>query len=429
MSKGITTRKRNVAFTVLYAWGSLLGGAQDPFQLPQDDPFAAFGGGFSLNGPDTAPTQPASQAPVPVAPAGDSMPALHEDIKQQISAPTQAASASAGDVSISDEEKGETGNWLKKKEWVKQGRELESAIHELLVEAQAAKVSLYEKQGGGIEKDLEQFQQESGMSYGEVDGIVAEVQAYLDKRLAKARDEKDTEPIVKPTGEVVAPLSVYELQDQVDARKVELEQLKLDMAYVGDLDKALSERIKKSEEMVDYILKHSQEADQVLAKMWHIIDHSKARQKYYEMNDHYEKIKAAVAYLKGDLSQNFEQVVTEIRNQMRKCSESIKKLEDKDLIIKSRKQRLDDIRAKQKEAEEAAAKKLEAPKKSRKDQQEKSFFVAWYDSVSEAFSDFWKWVTGFFASASSGLQVAPRKNKSVTPPGEATLTPIPAPVK
>lgn len=315
---------------------------------------------------------------------------------------------------ISEEEQGDTGNWLKKKEWVKQARELDSAIQELVLEAQTAKVALYKSKGTGIAEELENFHKEVGMGYGEIDAIVAQVQEYLDKRIAKAQQLKNDESVVRPSGEVVAPLSVYELQDQVDARKLELEQFKLDMKYIADLDKALSERINKVDEMVTYVFDHAKQAGEILTKMWHIVDHNKARLRYYEMNDHYEKIKAATAYIKNDLSENFDKISAEIKNQMAKCLESIKKLEDKDLIIKNRQQRVEDLKAQKKSEEQA---RIEAEKKSNKPRKKVQAAPDFWSfegisaAANDAIGNFFEWVGSFISGAPKTIQLAERKNK------------------
>ena len=120
------------------------------------------------------------------------------------------------------------------------------------------------------------------------------------------------------------------------------------MKSIEDLGKSLSDRIKRVDERIETIQTEVGNGQTIIDDLWDIIDHNKAREKFYELQmTILEKIKTEVSYLQDDLMTDFDSIIQTIRTQIARTEDEIKKVESEGFFIKNRATRINEIKLKE----------------------------------------------------------------------------------
>ncbi len=370
--------------------------------------------------PASMPTQapaPASTSPAPVV----------------IPAPV----STEGPETIDSSEKiGYQGNWLKKREWLIKANDVLNEIIEVANQTEPTR-KLFMEKNNAIDAALDAYYKQLGLDQGKVQELFDGILRYLDKKR-----KKDLATLIPKEGEQKDP----ELQAKIDVleeaaklSKQKLEQLKLDMKSVEDLDKSLAERLKRVDEQVNVIQEDVTKAQNQVNELWDIIDHHKARTIYYELkNNILEKIKSIQQYLKEDLLNDFDAVSETIKQQIAKTQDDTKKLEEEGIFVRDRARRVKELKLKEiqlgKEAAEEAAKQPSVPEKQKPPQtwretlyaKTKLIITKFIGAVLNAWSSLTQWISG---KASTPQPSLPTTITPVTPSPQppAPITTPPAP--
>lgn len=367
--------------------------------------------------------------PETFAPPGDIMPTATMGPPMEMGMPTEPVPLAPPEgmemppvgpetVEISEEQIGAQGNWVKKREWLKEAQRVNDQIQDLVVTIQKSRRSYTDKYTG-IDNELDTFYKEEGLEQGKVLELLNDVEKYLAKKRKKEIErlrEYDEERGI--TGEYEIKLDI--LEEEVTARKRDLEQLRLDMKSIEDLDKSLSARLTKLDEQINIALKDAEKARKVSDEIWYIIDDKKARSIFYELKGNiFPKIEAIKNYVQVDLLRDFDNVIGVIRTQITKVKEGIKSLESKELIIRDRAKRLEQIRLQ--ELEQQAGKAVPEQIEEKK---EKVKEVAWYEKTYNFVVDAVARVYSFFKKIFGPTE----KEKEVKKAEGEVLPIVPAPV-
>jgi hypothetical protein len=314
-------------------------------------------------------------------------------------APSSAESMVAGPetVELSADKIGLQGNWVKKREWLKEAQQVNHEIQELVVGIQKSRKTFYDR-FTSIDGELDTFYKEESFEQGKIQGLFVDLENYLEKKrkkeLAALRTTHGERGI---TGEYEIKLDIIE--EDIKSRKTELEQLKLDMKSIEDLDKSIADRLKKLDEQINVALEESAKARKLSNEIWRIIDDKKARALYYDLKGAVlEKAKTIQDYIQTDLSNDFDNVINIIRTQISKVKEGIEILENKGLIVRDRTHRLEQIRLK--ELEEAAPTEQVEVKSEIKEEEivEPSWFQKLFDAAVDKVARAYTWIKSWFVS-------------------------------
>ncbi|MFA6535540.1 MAG: hypothetical protein WCS92_04745, partial [Candidatus Babeliales bacterium] len=134
------------------------------------------------------------------------------------------------------------------------------------------------------------------------------------------------------------------LEGQIRQMESDLEQLRLDMDSIADVDKSLTQRLQKVDEQITISMTHAEAAKTKVEDLWDIIDDKKARAIYYEVLNIEENLKAILSYLQDVLAGDFDKVVSLAKEKIALVASNIKKLEEKGLIIRDRSHRIEQIK-------------------------------------------------------------------------------------
>ena len=249
-------------------------------------------------------------------------------------------------VDLSEEKIGTSGNWVKKREWVKESYLVNEEIQSSVSEIQKLREP-FQNKFIKIDGELDSFYKQEGFKYSRVKVLFNGLNRYLDKK--RKKEVKKLKSGV--TGEEEIKIDI--LLENIKNSKNETEQLRLDIKSIDDLDKSLNDRLKKLDEYIKLSLDESLKSKEMIDEVWYIIDDLKARDIFYQLKgDSLEKINAIKRYLTGTFSTDFNNYLKVIRDQIEKVSNSIKGLEEKGLIIKNRSERLEEIKLKDLESNE-----------------------------------------------------------------------------
>lgn len=276
-------------------------------------------------------------------------------------------------VELPDKEIGIQGNWMKKKEWLKRAYETHDQMQRLAVDIQNSR-NAFNQKFNSIDEELDQFYKNYGVQQGKLDELFSNISGFLEKKkqrtLAALAAEKQQDKILERDYQI----KVEAIETEVKGNKTSLEQLKLNMQSIEELDRSLAERLTQLDQQINQGMTLVNQGNDTINALWQIIDDSIARTRYYELvNNVFAPLQAIHTYLTSTLQQDFDQVAGTIRQQIAKVLDDTRQLESIGLVLKNRAPRLDDIRLQVKlEREKALQAEREAEAKRKELAQKKT---------------------------------------------------------
>ena len=269
----------------------------------------------------------------------------------------QAEAQPGPDTTAEPTEKiGTTGNWIKKREWLMKANEVFTEIQDTAAQSEQTRKIFIDK-FNETDTMLDAYYNSLGLNEGKVTELFDGIMHYLDSKRKKELAGINLAG-EKPTPELQAKIDIIE--SNIKNNRLHIEQLKLDMKSIEDLGKSLSDRIKRVDERMQTIQAELANGQSVIDDLWDIIDHNKAREKYYTLKmTILEKIKTEQSYLQDDLMADFDSVIQTIRTQIARTEDEVKKVEAEGFIIKNRATRINEIKLKELASKKEAAAKTE----------------------------------------------------------------------
>ncbi len=323
---------------------------------------------------------------------------------------------------------GSSGNWKKKSEWWRQAKKLSLEIDSVGKDIADLRKTFTQKYINIGDQHLD-FYQSFGFEQGKIEELFASIDKYLEKQ-RRRKIEEFTEKSQR--GELKRrdfQGSIDLVGEKITSYKVQLEQLKLDLQSIEELDKSLLERLTKVDEHVSQVSQDIAKVNEINNTMVHVIDHNKARELYFKLkNEIIAKLETIKKYLSETLMQDFEKVTATIGSQIEKTKTTIKQLEEKGLIIKDRARKIKDI--KQQRIQEQEMKKQldpsnQEPVAKRKVVQQES----WYSPLTNFISGIYDFIAGLFSPLTNLIYGPPPKkalpareaSPATKPPAIATV--------
>lgn len=285
----------------------------------------------------TVPDQPdAQQLPA----SDDASDAAQADASQA----TQPDAAAPDTVDLPDKEIGIQGNWMKKKEWLKRAYETHDQMQRLAIDIQNSR-NAFNQKFNSIDEELDLFYKNYGVQQGKLDELFSSILTFIEKKkqreLAALAVEKQQDKILERDYQA----KVEEIEAGVKNNKTSLEQLKLNMQSIEELDRSIGQRLTQLDQQINQAMQLVSQGNDTINALWQIIDDSIARTRYYELvNNVFAPLQAIHTYLTSTLQQDFDQVAGTIRQQIAKVQDDTRQLESIGLVLKNRAPRLDDIR-------------------------------------------------------------------------------------
>ncbi len=260
-------------------------------------------------------------------------------------------------MSLSEDQIGVQGNWLMKKKWLMEAYKINQEIQDIVLSIVEFPKN-YTQDLLPVDSQLDEFYKKEGFEQASVASFFSSVSKYLQKQKNEYLQQKDIGVTSKEEVEL------EELLDQVLSLIKSVDQLKLDIKSINDLDRSIKDRLKKVDEFTRMAQDESKKADEMFDKIWGIIDDKKARLIFYQLKgDGLEKVRAIKKYITETLYQDFSNFLEFIKEQMEKVTSSVQELESKGVIIKDRAERIKKIKEEKFLQEQKVQKRKETAKK------------------------------------------------------------------
>ena len=202
---------------------------------------------------------------------------------------------------------------------------------------------------------------------------------------------------------------IEEIEDEVKDLMRDLEQLGLDMKSIEELDASVGKRIEKVDEHISLAMENAKKAYEMSEEMWRFIDHKKAEKRFYDIRVLHEQEKARYIYIDDDLTHDFDNVITSIKNQIERVKNEMQDLEGRGLIIKHRSQRLTKIKEEKRKKE--LEKELKGKPQERRRRAKRVVEQTWYQTIINMIVDPVVGIITYIGSLFGGVKQISRKTR------------------
>lgn len=323
------------------------------------------------------------------------------------------------------------GNWRKKKHWLVLAYGILDEIGKYTIDIEGLQDVFHERYRE-IDGKLDDFYNTIYLEQGKLNELFASIERHLNKK-------RDTDDVAVSNEEEVLAYRkrnerTDELKDATKEKKRLLEQLKLDLQSIEDLDQSLTARLEKVKEEVEKVGPIATQARELAESLWDIIDHNDARAVYFKLNGQLlAKVVAVKTFLSDTLLHDFDAIGQTIQRQIAKIQKGINVLEDQGVIIKNRVQRVEELRVRKQQLQEEVRKKAEeehleqerkAAERARKKKvkPQLTWYEGIYQSIMQAMSAGSDWIMSWFVSPPKKQVKKPRKlpHTHIQPAAEQT---------
>lgn len=252
-----------------------------------------------------------------------------------------AVPANAASQEPSSEVVGVRGNWVKKREWLTQAQAVNEQLQRDVVSCTKSRTT-FMTAFGKADAQANEFYERKGIMMGNLEDFIAELHADIkaekNRRITEAKEKAERDDL--PTN--YYDVQIEAIEDDVKRFAREVEQFKLDLKGIADLDASLSKRLKVLDERIGEATKLGTQAGEKLEEMWWMIDDLKARDAFYHIQDLADRAASIKSYVSGALLKDFEKVCSTIAQQIEQVQGQLDALEQRGLIVEHRTQRIAD---------------------------------------------------------------------------------------
>ncbi len=229
------------------------------------------------------------------------------------------------------------GNWLFKRMWWEHAEDRYEKIRALVQKIWESRMGFFVKRNELDKMILDPFYISIGLGQGELQEILAE----LVGRIEKERQEEGM-------------LSQKEraLLDQLQAEKQTLEQTKLDVESISQLDKEIDQALNRLMEQINRVRAYEQESWEYFKDIARILNDKKARELFFKIDTALRNVKSIDDYLQQDFTQHFNQLLQRVNEQVNKVVNAIQRLKEKGVDFKKQLDVLEEQSVAQEEREE-----------------------------------------------------------------------------
>lgn len=256
------------------------------------------------------------------------------------------------------------GNWLLKRVWWEKAEAEYEKVKQEFAGVMEARMKFF-SQRNDVDRDLDVFYSHIGFDRGELEQIVD----YLIERLEKdvSMDESLT-------------VQERELIQKLVHKKRELEQIKLDVKSIRELEENLDETIATLMQQVNVASEYEKKSWANFKSIARELSDIKAKDMFYDIEGRLASITKIKTYITGKLSHHFNDSLNTLHDQMRRITGEIKVLHGANLDLKKEAEKLskkivhEDTAERELRAHETPVDRHEAAQDSKKG-------TSWFDVI------------------------------------------------
>lgn len=278
---------------------------------------------------------PASQVPIAEAPSKRDQPAVQEEMQS---------------IDTMDLEQPE-GNWLNKRIWWERAKDKYKECREVFEAIFASRMGFLEKRSD-VEKTI------FGPFYREIGLEQAELRELLTAIIDKIEEERGE------TGSLDEKERAY--LEKITAAKKDLEQLKLDVDAINNIDNAIDTAVNKLSNKINEAHRFEQSAWEEFDAIAHELSDKRAYERYFVIDGIHKNLKDLQKYITDEFTTYFNQLVQAAQDKTERAKKEAKALKDQDIDLEEQAKLLvaDEQAEEDEEAKRAAQKVAEEAKKA-----------------------------------------------------------------
>ncbi len=220
---------------------------------------------------------------------------------------------------------GQRGNWLKKLYYFREGEKLVSEAAKMLNAIRLKRKDFYGAILNEIDENMDSFFKKAGVERGNAAGLAEYIEAVVGHKVNQLFEmEKSLSSNLDDNSDFV----LFQVEEKLDALKVELADIKNEMELLVDLDKVALERISTIDKHLDVASEDFSSMEVALREIDETFSHIEAMQRYDLIEGYYDRISAISKYINDTGVKNFERIKDNILSNIAKAEERIEKIHD-----------------------------------------------------------------------------------------------------
>jgi len=232
-------------------------------------------------------------------------------------------------MDLSEDDIGCQGNWVTKRRWLKEAEQVVRQIEDTANGINVFRGTDYAEKFKTAQKTLEDFYISNKFDRDVVDVLLEDSKNAITKK----HDSLIVELKAKNPDAAVDDLSLYEIGREISTLRDLWEQAKLDIQSIDEIDRAFELRYKTIDDIVAKTMGSVIEAQRLLQQMYYVLDHRKVRERTLKIKEIFAQVQAVDAYLKNDLANDFNKLISVMNEQIEKTTNSIRSLKDKGITL------------------------------------------------------------------------------------------------
>lgn len=219
------------------------------------------------------------------------------------------------------------GNWLKKRIWWQRAKEKYKQVRELFEQVFEERMNFLVKRSELDKGVFDPFYREMGLEMSDVKVVIANL-------LDQVEVEKDEKGFVDE--------KEREFLDKINASKKDLEQLRLDIDAINEIDQAIENAISTLTGKINEAHKFERAAWDEFDAISQDLSDQKAMERYYTIDGIYKNLKELQNYIKTEYTTFFQGLVTVAQEKTLRCKDELKKLSESGIDLKEQAKLLGD---------------------------------------------------------------------------------------
>ena len=291
---------------------------------------------------EAAADEPTEEKPQPMV-----IPPIPELKEEEITIPSESTALPEKPVGIdTTAQENPQGNWLYKRIWWERAEERYEKIRLLVDEIWESRTKFFHARNELDRNVLDPFYIGIGIDQGELQGILSEINDFLEKKREKQGELNEQE------------LLIYEAYT---AEEESLKQLKIDVESVTTLDHAIDDALGTLMNQINRVRNYEAQAWDNFKEISHILNDTKARELYYMIEGAARNIKNIGTYVSKDFFPHFNNLISEATKHIKRIQEQFESLKEKGIsfqrqtkLIEQAQQKATEERAEEEEDEKPA---------------------------------------------------------------------------
>lgn len=210
------------------------------------------------------------------------------------------------------------GNWLNKRIWWERAQGKYKECRDVFETIFASRMTFLEKRSDVEKTTLDPFYREIGLEQGELREILIQLIEYVDEEKAEtgALDEK-----------------ARAFRDKVAIAKKDIEQLKLDIDAISDIDGAIDNAVNALSNKINEAHRFEQAAWSEFESIAHELSDKRARERFYVIDGIHKNLKDLQNYIAGEFTAYFTGLVQASLDKTERAKKEVKELKDQGIDL------------------------------------------------------------------------------------------------